>query len=100
MTFPGQIDWRVLALSTGAGLISTLLFGLVPAIQGSRVDLASALKSDSEGVVGGSGKTRIRSGLVLVQVSLSFVLLVGAGLLIRSLQGIRGASPGFSTRGW
>src|SRR5467141_1522569 len=99
MHLPGEIDWRVLALSAGVCLIATLLIGLVPAIQTSKIDLASALKSDSTGVVGGRGRSRLRSGLVLVQVSLSFVLLVGAGLLMQSLQRIRAASPGFSTRG-
>src|SRR5216684_2810778 len=69
MHLPGEIDWRV-----------------------------GALKSDSAGVVGGGGKAWVRSGLVVVQVSLSFVLLVGAGLLLQSLQRIRNTSPGFSTR--
>src|SRR6266568_1229470 len=99
MHLPGEIDWRVLALSAGVCLIATLLVGLVPAIQAGKIDLAGALKADSGGAVGGRGKSRVRSALVLVQVSLSFVLLVGAGLLLQSLQRIRTASPGFSTHG-
>ncbi len=99
MYLPGEIDWRVLALSAGVCLIATLLLGLVPAIQTGKIDLASALKAESAGVVGGRGRAWVRSGLVVVQVSLSFVLLVGAGLLMQSLQRIRTASPGFSTRG-
>jgi predicted permease len=99
MHLPGEIDWRVLALSAGVCLFSTLLFGLVPAIQTSNIDLSGTLKADSAGVVGGRGRAWVRSSLVLVQVSLSFVLLVGAGLLIQSLQRIRTASPGFSTHG-
>src|SRR5713226_7835487 len=99
MHLPGEIDWRVLALSAGVCLITTLLIGLVPAMQTGKIDLAAALKADSGGVVGGRGKSRVRSGLVLVQVSLSFVLLVGAGLLLQSLQKIRNSSPGFSTHG-
>jgi macrolide transport system ATP-binding/permease protein len=94
----GELDWRVLALSAGVCLLSTLLFGLVPAIQTSKVDLAGALRSGSEGVVGGRRGSRVRSSLILVQVSLSFVLLVGAGLLIRSVQAMRTASPGFATQ--
>jgi macrolide transport system ATP-binding/permease protein len=93
----GELDWRVLAFSSGVGIVSTLLFALVPAIHASKIDLAGALKSDSGSVVGGRGRARVRSGLVLVQVALSFVLLVGAGLLLQSLQGILNASPGFST---
>jgi macrolide transport system ATP-binding/permease protein len=99
MHLPGEIDWRVLALSAGVCLIATLLLGLIPAFHAGKIDLAGALKSDSAGVVGGGGRAWVRSGLVLVQVSLSFVLLVGAGLLLQSLQKIRTSSPGFSTHG-
>ncbi|HEX3552829.1 MAG TPA: ABC transporter permease [Thermoanaerobaculia bacterium] len=94
----GELDGRVLAASAGVCLLSTLLFGLAPAIQSSKVDLAAALKSESGGAVGGGGRSRVRAGLILLQVALSFVLLVGAGLVIRSVQAIRTASPGFSTR--
>lgn len=99
MYLPGEIDARVLGLSMGVCLITTLLLGLVPAIQTSKIDLAGALKSEMGGVVGGYGKSWVRSSLVVVQVSLSFVLLVGAGLLMQSLQKIRNGSPGFSTHG-
>ncbi len=98
MRMSGDIDWRVLALSAGVGLISTLLFGLVPAIQSSKVDLAGALKSESGTVVSARRGSWMRSTLVLLQVALSFVLLVAAGLLIQSLQRIRTSSPGFSTQ--
>jgi macrolide transport system ATP-binding/permease protein len=99
MNLPGDIDWRVLALSAGVCLISTLLFGLVPAIQTSQIDLASALKAESGGVLGGRRRGLVRSSLVLAQVALSFVLLVGASLLFQSLRGVQNTSPGFSTRG-
>jgi macrolide transport system ATP-binding/permease protein len=98
MHLPGEIDWRVLALSAGVCLVATLLLGLVPAMQTRNLDLAGALKSDSAAVVGGGRRAWIRSGLVVMQVSLSFILLVGAGLLLQSLQKIRNTSPGFSTR--
>src|SRR6266702_1905371 len=99
MHLPGEIDWRVLALSAGVCLIATLLLGLVPAMQIGKLDLAGTLKAESAGVVGSRGRAWVRSSLVLVQVSLSFVLLVGAALLLQSLQRIRTASPGFSTHG-
>jgi macrolide transport system ATP-binding/permease protein len=99
MHLPGEIDWRVLAVSAGVCLIATLLVGLVPAMQSGKIDLASALKADSAGVVGSRGRAWVRSGLVVVQVSLSFLLLVGAGLLLESLEKIRTSSPGFSTHG-
>ncbi len=99
VNLPAELDWRVLALSAGVCLLSTLVFGLVPALQASRIDLASAMKSESGSVVGGRGKAWIRSGLILVQVSLSFVLLVGAGLLLKSLQAMQETNTGFSTKG-
>jgi len=98
MYLPGEIDWRVLALSASVCIVATLLFALVPAVQATNIDLAGALKSDSQGVVG-NRRGWVRTGLVLVQVSLSFVLLVGAGLLMQSLKRIRTTSPGFETKG-
>jgi macrolide transport system ATP-binding/permease protein len=99
MYLPGELDWRVLALSAGACLLTTVLLGVIPAMQTSKIDLASSLKIEASGVVGGCGRAWVRSALVLVQVSLSFILLVGAGLLMQSLLKIRTASPGFTTRG-
>src|SRR6516165_4628272 len=83
--YPGQIDWRVLVLSVAICVGSTLVFALMPAIQASHVDLSGALKSVGGGVLGGTGRSWLRSALVLVQVALSFVLLVGTGLLLQSL---------------
>jgi len=97
INLPGQIDWRVLLISVAICIGATMLFALVPAIQASHVDLSGALKTEGAGVVGGSGRSRLRSGLVLVQVSLSFVLLAGTGLLLQSLQRMQNANPGFST---
>ena len=95
--YPGQIDWRVLGVSAGICMASTLLFALVPAIRASDVDLSNALKAEAGGVLGGSSRSRLRSALVLVQVSLSFILLAGTGLLLQSLIKMRNASPGFNT---
>src|SRR6266536_2740827 len=95
--YPGQIDWRVLAVSAGICMASTLLFALVPAIRASDVDLSNALKAEAGGVLGGSTRSRLRSVLVLVQVSLRFILLAGTGLLLQSLIKMRNASPGFNT---
>src|SRR5712692_7563571 len=95
--YPGQLDWRVLLLSVTICIGSTMLFALMPAIQSSHVDLSGALKSEGAGVISGSSRSRLRSTLVLVQVSLSFVLLAGTGLLLQSLQRMQNAIPGFST---
>jgi predicted permease len=99
LRLPGELDWRVVVVSAGVCLVSTLLFGLVPALLTSNIDVATALRAQAGGVVGSRSKTWVRSTLVLVQMSLSFVLLVGAGLLLQTLQAIRTASPGFSTSG-
>src|SRR5205085_2150238 len=58
---PAEMDWRVLALSAAVCLISTLLFGLVPAMQARKIDLADAMKSESSGAVGGRGRAWSRS---------------------------------------
>src|SRR6058998_2563315 len=94
---PGRIDWRVLVASVAICVGATMLFALMPAIHASHVDLSAALKTDGGGVVAGSNRSRLRSALVLVQVSLSFVLLAGTGLLLQSLQRMQKTSPGFFT---
>ncbi len=98
VNLPAQMDLRVLALSAGVCLAATVMFGLLPALHASKIDLAGAIKSESGGVVGGRGKAWLRSSLVLVQVSLSFLLLVGAGLLVKSLRRMQVSDPGFSTK--
>src|SRR5262249_53714595 len=98
INLPGQIDWRVLALSVGVCILATVFFALTPALHASRVDLAGAMKSGSIGVLGSHAGSRLRSIFILIQVSLSFVLIVGAGLLLQSLQQIQKASPGFATK--
>ena len=99
LRLPGALDWRVFAVSGGVCIAATMLFGLVPAILTTRVDLAGALRAEGGGVVGSHGRSWVRSTLVLIQMSLSFVLLVGAGLLIQTLQAVRHANPGFTTDG-
>ncbi len=96
MFLPGAIDGRVMAMGAGVGLVVTLIIGLVPALQTRRLDLAGPLKAESGSVVGARSRGWIRSGLVVFQVCLSFILLVGTALLLESLQRIRTASPGFS----
>jgi macrolide transport system ATP-binding/permease protein len=97
MYLPGAIDGRVMAMGAGICLLVALITGLVPALQTNHLDVAGALKAESGGVVGIRSRRWIRSGLVIFQVCLSFILLVGAALLLESLQRIRSTSPGFST---
>src|SRR5580704_8849401 len=97
MYLPGQIDGRVLGLSAAICLLVTLAVGLVPAFQTRHLALADTLKTGASAVMGARGRAWFRSSLVVVQVTLSFILLVGATLLMQSLRKIRTASPGFST---
>jgi len=97
MYLPGAIDWRVMAMSTGICLLVSLLVGLVPAFQTRKLDLSGALKSESPAVTGARDRRSLRSGLVVVQVCLCFILLAGAALLLKSLATIRNTSPGFLT---
>jgi len=94
---PGQIDGRVLGLSTAICLVVTLAVGLVPAFQTRHLALADTLKTEASAVMGARGRGWFRSSLVVLQVTLSFILLVGASLLVQSLHKIRTTSPGFST---
>ncbi|HKF06844.1 MAG TPA: ABC transporter permease [Candidatus Sulfotelmatobacter sp.] len=97
MYLPGEMDARVMAMGAGVCLLVTLIVGIIPAFQTRHLDLAGPLKADSTSVVGARGKAWMRSGLVIFQVSLSFILLVGAALLLKSLEKIRNIDPGFTT---
>ncbi|MFL6333869.1 MAG: ABC transporter permease [Pyrinomonadaceae bacterium] len=87
------VDWRVMLFTLCASLLTTLLFGLAPALQATRTDLVPALK-DMGGQAGRS-RSRLRSALVVAQVTLSLVLLVAAGLTLRALARLQTTSPGF-----
>jgi len=87
-------DWRVLAFTAGAGVLAGGVLGLLPAIQGTRADLGSALKSGSRGSEA-PAPLRWRNVLVVAQIAISLVLLVGAGLFLRSWQQMLAVEPGF-----
>jgi predicted permease len=92
-----DLDGRVLAVMLGLSVVTSLLFGLAPAFHTTRLDIRSVL---AEGGRGNSGSRRqwTRSALVACEVALSLMLLVGAGLLVRTLQYLNGLNPGFETR--
>jgi putative ABC transport system permease protein len=87
-------DWRVLAFTTALVLGTSVVFGLAPALHATRVDLTSAVKQGSDRTVT-RGTSRIRRSLVVVQLGLSVVLLVGAGLMVRSLVNLGRVNLGF-----
>jgi predicted permease len=94
-----HVDRVVLIFATAISLVSSLLFGLVPAWQATRVDLHDALKQGgARGLLGGRSP-RLRNGLVIAQIALSFVLAIGAGLLMRSFMALNSAQLGFRSEG-
>ena len=84
----GALDWRILAFNFALALATGVLFGLVPALRSTRPSLAPTLKDQVGTVVGGGSGLRFRKALVVCQVMLSVLLLIGAGLFIRSLQNL------------
>jgi putative ABC transport system permease protein len=92
-----HLDWRVVVYTIAFATITGILFGLAPALHASKADVSTVLKDDSGLFTGFYRKSRLRMGLVLVQVSFSLLLLVGAGLVLRSLEKIRPTRLGFST---
>src|SRR5437660_2680637 len=88
------LDWRVLAFTLGVSVTTGIVFGLAPALQASQLDIVMALKSE-DAQHAGSRRSRLRAVFVTAQVTLSVVLLVGAGLFIRSLQSANTIDPGF-----
>ncbi len=100
--FSPGIDGRVLLFTFAAAVLTGLIFGLAPAFRGTRINLTPALKegtrsSAAEGRAGGRWFS-LGNGLVITQVALAVVVLVGAGLLVRTLQNLRNVDPGFDTR--
>ena len=94
-----RIDLTVLGAAFGLATITGLLFGLVPATSLSRHDLVEAFKEDGTRTTGGRKTAWIRQGLVVGQVALCMLLLVGAGLLVRTFVTMRSIDPGFDPNG-
>jgi putative ABC transport system permease protein len=91
------VNTSVCLFTFGLAIICTLAFGLVPALQVSRPNVSDSLQQGSKGSTGGVHGTRVRAFLVVSQVSLSLLLLAGAGLLIKSFFNLRATNPGFES---
>jgi predicted permease len=96
LTLSGTPDLTVLAFTVVVSLVTGVLFGLVPALQATRPQLAPTLKDQATNVIGGTAVV-LRKGLVIAQVALSLLLLAGAGLFIQSLNNLKDLKPGFET---
>lgn len=96
LTLSGAPDWTVLGFTVLVSLATGLIFGLVPALQATRPQLAATLKDQAGAVVGGTA-VALRKGLVVAQVALSLLLLVAAGLFLQSLKNLKELNPGFDT---
>src|SRR4051794_19266655 len=97
-----SLDATVLAFTFGISVFTGVLFGLAPALRAARVDLNSSLKSGGRNVQGEGGlgsRRRLRSVLVVAEVAISLMLLIGAGLLVRSFVRLQQVSPGFEPGG-
>jgi len=94
-SFSVGMDGRVLAFTLLVSLAATVLFGLVPALQATRTNMASAVKGDG----GARSRSRASNALVVLQMALSLVLLISSGLFLRSLQGATRIDPGFDDPG-
>ncbi len=94
LTFDLRVDWRVLVFALGVSIVTGVLFGLLPALQSSKLDLVSSLKD--EGSMAGFRRARLRSTLVVAQIAASVLLLLCAGLIVRSLQAAQTMRPGFN----
>ena len=90
------LDWRVFGFLAGVSMLTGIVFGLLPALRATRVDLAGAMKESSRSVTG--SRTVLSKGLVVLQVAMSLVLLVGAGLFLRTLENLESVDVGFDSR--
>jgi predicted permease len=95
LTHDAHIDQRVLFVTTAVSMLAALIFGILPALRSSNLPVQTVLKEEAGSVSVAIQKTRLSSGLVVAQISLSLLLLVCAGLFTRSLQKAQQSDPGF-----
>jgi predicted permease len=87
-------DWRIVAFTAGVTAIAGVVFGIAPALRGTRMEVGTALKESSRSVAGAN--TALSRGLLVLQVAISLVLLVGAGLFLRTLDNLRNVDIGWN----
>ncbi len=92
-----RLDARVLIFAAAIAVATGILFGIAPAVHGVRTDLVGSLKEGGRAATSGSGRKQIRNTLVVAEIALAFVLLSGAGLLLRSFYQLQQINPGFDS---
>src|SRR3954454_12660806 len=85
-----------LAFALGVVIVATILFGIAPAFQTAQIDVRAALNEGARGSTGGTAQRNLRGYLVIAEIALALVLLVGAGLLLRSFEQLQNVKPGFT----
>jgi putative ABC transport system permease protein len=92
-----SMDWRVFGFAAVVGIVTGLMFGVVPALRGTSLSPADALRDHSRGIVSGGGRLNVGHGLVALQVALSFVLVFGSTLFVRTLVSLTTQGMGFES---
>jgi putative ABC transport system permease protein len=90
------VDWPVVWFAVALALVTGVIFGLIPALQATQVPVRESLNEEGRGSSSSSRQRKIRSTLVVVEIGLALVLLVGAGLLLRSFSALTRTAPGFT----
>ncbi|CAN5450183.1 ABC transporter permease [soil metagenome] len=93
-----KVNLPVLGFTLGVSLLTGIIFGLVPALEAARFNLQDSLKEGGKNIGGGAQSHRLRNFFVVTQIALALVLLVGAGLLVKSLNRLRSVDPGFNPK--
>jgi predicted permease len=95
LTLTPGLDWRVLGFTAGVTSLTGILFGLVPALRGTRVNVNDSLRDSGRGLTSSSGRLNLAKGLVITQVALSLLLVVSAGLFLRTLWNLQSVGLGY-----
>ncbi|HMD99122.1 MAG TPA: ABC transporter permease [Terriglobia bacterium] len=92
-----QLDGHVLLFTAAVVIATGILFGIAPALHSARADLVGSLKEGGRGATSGTGRRQVRNILVVAEIALAFILLSGAGLLVRSFYQLQQVNPGFDS---
>ena len=92
-----SLDWRVIAFTAAIGILTGITFGFAPALHASKIDLTDSLKTGSQQASASNASRRLRNALAIAEIAVAMLLVIGAGLLLRSLWALSHVNPGFRT---